>query len=231
MTDILINYEVSSELEKSLRKLDVNIYKTKENKNLLDGLKGHPDLLVHSLPKGNLVVDRDNYDYYKDLFKDYNIIKSEKSLNSIYPRDISLNAVVFKNLFIHNLKYTDKNLLEFYSKKGYKLIDVKQGYTKCNISIGKNVLITSDRDIYYKVKSFEKILLIDHKQIILPGFNYGFIGGASGLINDTLYFTGSLKNHSSYNEIIDFLEKNNEKYDFLTSSDIIDYGSILSLEK
>lgn len=231
MTDILINYEVSSELEKSLRKLDVNIYKTKENKNLLDGLKGHPDLLVHSLPKGNLVVDRDNYDYYKDLFKDYNIIKSEKSLNSIYPRDISLNAVVFKNLFIHNLKYTDKNLLEFYSKKGYKLIDVKQGYTKCNISIGKNVLITSDRDIYYKVKSFEKILLIDHKQIILPGFNYGFIGGASGLINDTLYFTGSLKNHSSYNEIIDFLGKNNEKYDFLTSSDIIDYGSILSLEK
>lgn len=231
MTEILINYNTNREIEKSLENLNFKIYKTTPNKNLLEPLEAHPDLLLHNLPNGDLVVDRDNYEYYKNLFDDYNIIKSSSSLDCKYPKDISLNASVFKNLFIHNLKYTDEKLLDYYSKNGYKLINVRQGYTKCNISIGKNVLITSDRDIYEKVRKFEKILLIDHKQIILTGFNYGFIGGASGLIDDTLYFTGSLEKHSSYNKIIEFLEENNEKYDFLSKSDIIDYGSILSLKK
>lgn len=231
MEKLLINRDTKEEIVKNLKKFNIEIVLTKENTNILKPLSNHPDMLVHYLPNGDLVVERDNYDYYLENFKNFNIIKSEKSLDSKYPKDISLNGANFKNLFIHNLKYTDKNLLDYYSKNNYKLINVKQGYTKCNLLIGKNVLITSDRDIYNKVRDFEKILLIDHKQINLPGFNYGFIGGTSGLVNEKILFTGSLKNHSSCEDILEFLDKNNEDYVFLSEDDIIDYGSILYFKK
>ena len=230
MEKLIINNETDNNIIRNLEKLNIDIIKTVNNDNLLYPLRAHPDMLIHVLPNGNIIADRDNFLYYENKLKNFKVIKSEKSLSSEYPNDIVLNGVCFKNLFIHNLKYTDKNLLDYYRENGYELIDVKQGYTKCNIAVGKNVLITSDMDIYEKVKSHANILLIDHKQIKLEGFNYGFIGGASGLINDTLYFTGSLKSHSSYNKIIDFLNENNEKYSFLSNNDIIDYGSIIFLK-
>lgn len=231
MEKILVNKKLKKEILDNLKSIGIDILNTKENNNLLEPLKGHPDILLHQLSNGDVVVDRENYKYYKELLSEYNVIPSDCKLDGKYPKDISLNAVVFKNLFIHNLNYTDKKLLDFYSSNGYRMINVKQGYTKCNIVVGKNVLITSDVDIYNSIKDFEKILLIDHKQIILEGFNYGFIGGTSGLINDKIYFTGSLKNHSSYEEIIKFLNDNNEEYEFLSEKPIEDYGSLIFLKK
>lgn len=230
MEKILINKDTRKDIIENLKKYKIDIIKTKSNKNILIPLQNHPDILVHNLPNGDLVVDYDNIEYYEENFKGFKIIKSEKRLSEKYPADIYLNGVCFKNLFIHNLKYTDKNILEYYSKNNYKLIDVKQGYTKCNVAVGKNVLITSDVDIYNKVKDYANILLIDHKQIELPGFNYGFIGGASGLIKNKLLFTGNLKKHSSYKDIVEFLDFYNEDYEFLSEEDIIDYGSILYLK-
>lgn len=227
--EVIVSSEIDSEIIKNIENLGVKVYKTKNNKNLLSPLQAHPDMLIHILPNGNIVADRDNYDYYKKLWPDRIVFKSEKSLNAKYPQDISLNGVAFKNYFIHNLEHTDKTLYEYYKNKGYDLINVKQGYTKCNITLGKNVLITSDSDIYNKLNNKVKILLIDHKQIILKGFNYGFIGGASGYFNDKIYFTGNLKKHSSFNKIIKFLNENNEEYDFLSKKEIEDFGSILKI--
>ena len=225
--EILVSSLMGENIIKMLEKLEFKINLTKANENILESLNTHPDMLLHVLPDGSIVVDRDNVSYYRSLWPDKNVVESEKKLTGKYPGDIALNGAVFKNYFIHNLKYTDRKILDYYEKNGYTLIDVKQGYTKCNLVCGNNCLITSDTDIYRKMKDRADILLIDHKQIILKGFDYGFIGGASGLLNNRLYFTGNLENHSSYNKIMDFLSICGEEVGFLSTDEIEDFGSIL----
>ncbi len=56
------------------------------------------------------------------------------------------------NQLIHNLKFTDDNLLSY--EKHKILINVKQGYTKCScLPVSKNALITSDVGIYNTLKN------------------------------------------------------------------------------
>lgn len=224
---IVVDYYADKEIVDSLKKID-RVLLTKPSKLIYEGINGHPDLLIRQLDKELIAVDENSIKYYKDYFKNYKLIPIS-SIKSPYPNHIKLNYVVFKNYFIHNLKYTDKKILNFYKEKNYEFIDVKQGYTKCNIVVGKNSLITSDNDIYIKLKDKFPTLLIDHKQIKLKNFNYGFIGGTSGLINDILYFTGRLERHSSYKKILRFLDKNKEDYKFLTDKEIVDVGSLMQM--
>ena len=39
-------------------------------------------------------------------------VLSKNSLNDTYPKDIILNALITKEYFVHNTKYTDENLLK-----------------------------------------------------------------------------------------------------------------------
>lgn len=225
---IVVDRNIEISLLTKLKELDFVIL-TKENLNILNGINTHPDMLVRPLLGKDVVVDLDNYEYYKNFLKGYNIYKSKK-LYGDYPRDVALNFVVFKNYFIHNLKATDEFVLSYYMAKGYKLIDVKQGYTKCNIVVGKNSLITSDVDIYNKLKDEINILLISHKGIELNNFNYGFIGGASGLVGDKIYFFGDIKYHKDGESIKNFLEYNKEKFVNLLDKPLKDYGSIIEIK-
>lgn len=69
-----MNYVIVAENfpEKSAKKLEKygKIIRTKKNKKVMEGLNTHPDILVHPLPSGEIVVDKDNFDYYKEIFKD-----------------------------------------------------------------------------------------------------------------------------------------------------------------
>ena len=134
------------------------------------------------------------------------------------------------NLFIHSVNYTDTNLLSLLKNK--KLINVKQGYTKCSTCIVNNhAIITSDISIA-KALSLEKIdvLLIPPGDILLPGLNYGFIGGATGLIEDNvLAFYGHLDYYLYGKEVLKFLNKHKVEPVFLRNGKLIDRGSIFRI--
>ena len=202
------------------------VVRTRANKNLLKGFDTHTDILVHPLPNGDFVVDRDNLEYYKKIFPDKNIIPSHSSLSKKYPKDIPLNAFTFKNYFIHNLKYTDKVLLDYYKNSGYQMIDIKQGYTKCSCLVTDDFVITSDGGIYESLKDFIPIYKIKHGEIRLQNFNYGFIGGASGVLGKKIFFTGDFSHHSSHEEILKIIKKYGYEIEILSKDPIEDYGSI-----
>ena len=202
------------------------VVRTRANKNLLRGLDTHTDILVHPLPKGEIVVDRDNLEYYKKIFPDKKILPSHSILSKEYPKDVSLNAFTFKNYFIHNLKYTDKFLLDYYKESGYDLVNIKQGYAKCSSLVTGDFIITSDGGIYESLRDFISIYKIDHKQIKLQNFNYGFIGGASGVLGKKIFFTGDFSNHSSHEEILKIINKYNYEIEILSDETIEDFGSI-----
>lgn len=202
------------------------VVRTRANKNLLKGLDTHPDILVHPLLSGELVVDRDNLEYYKKIFPDKKILPSHSSLSKKYPKDVPLNAFTFKNYFIHNLKFTDKVLLDYYKNSGYQMIDIKQGYGKCSSLVTEDFIITSDGGIYESLRDFITIYKINHGEIRLQNFNYGFIGGASGVLGKKIFFTGDFSHYSSYEEILKIIKKYDYEIEILSKDPIEDYGSI-----
>lgn len=229
MTYVSVAENFPEESAEKLKKYG-QVVRTKANTRVLRGLDTHPDILVHPLPSGNLVVDRDNYDYYKEIFPNKKIIPSHSSLTEKYPGDIHLNAFAFKNIFIHNLKHTDQVILDYYKRAGYDLVNIKQGYTKCSCLVTEDFVITSDGGIYESLRDFIPIYKIDHGQIKLQNFNYGFIGGATGVLGKKIFFTGDFSHHSSYEEILKIINKYDYEIEILSKDPIEDYGTIFFIK-
>ena len=225
MTYVSVAENFPEESAEKLKKYG-QVVRTKANTRVLRGLDTHPDILVHPLPSGNLVVDRDNYDYYKEIFPNKKIIPSHSSLTEKYPGDILLNAFAFKKIFIHNLKHTDQVILDYYKRAGYDLVNIKQGYTKCSCLVTEDFVITSDGGIYESLRDFIPIYKIDHGQIKLQNFNYGFIGGTSGVLGKKIFFTGDFSHHSSHEEILKIVSKYDYEIEILSKDPIEDFGSI-----
>ncbi|MDU2374385.1 MAG: hypothetical protein E7D52_07525 [Peptoniphilus harei] len=225
MTYVLVAENFPEKAAEKLKKYG-EVIRTKANKNVLKGLDTHPDILVHPLSSGDLVVYRDNIEYYKEIFKDKNVIPSSSKLSAKYPGDIHLNAFVFKNFFIHNLKHTDQVILDYYKNRGYDLVNIKQGYAKCSCLVTHDFVITSDGGIYETLKDLIPIYKIDHGGIKLKNFNYGFIGGASGVLDKKIFFTGDFSHHSSYEEILKIINKYDYEIEILSKDPIEDFGSI-----
>lgn len=191
---------------------------------------GHPDIQMHILDSQNIIVHKDiSCDFVNSLKKlNINIMFSKNSLNSTYPLDITLNALNTPNFFMHNLKYTDPVLL----KKvigNKKLINVKQGYTKCSTAIVKdNAFMTSDTGIAKALyKENMDVLLLPPSHILLPHLDYGFIGGSCGLIEkNVLAFFGDLDNYPYGNDVYKFLKKHKVEPVFLKKGKLIDRGSL-----
>lgn len=226
MRYVLINKDMPSESIDILNKYG-KVVKTTENKNLLEGLRAHPDMLVHVLPNKDIVCDRDNFSYYKEIFKDRNVIPTSKPLEKKYPGDVALNCFTFKNYFIHNINYTDEKILSYYKNNGYNIICVRQGYSKCSTLVTCDFLVTSDDGIYSSLKDTLPIYKINFKDIKLKNFDYGFIGGSSGSLSREVFLTGELGDYDSKSALEEILKKYDYKLNVLSSNPIEDYGSIL----
>ena len=111
-------------------------------------------------------------------------------------------------------------------------IEVKQGYTKCSICVvNENTIITADDDIYRKaLRTQIDVLKISPGHIRLEGYDYGFIGGAAFLLNNTtMAFTGTLDKHPDKERILACLRRNSVKPAFLSDEPIFDIGGALLL--
>lgn len=200
----------------------------KTNK-VYDAINGHVDIQMNIISQNTVIIHKSIDKSFCNALDNCNIkyIFSNDELKYSYPNDIILNGIVLDNYFIHNLKYTDKNLIA--NMKDKKLINVKQGYSKCSVLVvGKKAIITSDKGISNALKeeNFD-ILLVPPGDIILPSMNYGFIGGTGGLINDnTMAFFGDLKNYAYGQEVYNFLYKYDVKPIYLSKGKLIDRGSI-----
>lgn len=156
--------------------------------------------------------------------------KSERSLCK-YPYNIGYNGCVIGEYFIHNLKYTNEALIDEIRLRGLKEVNVKQGYSKCNIlTVGDTGIITSDKGIACAVEENcqdMEVLTIDPGDVRLEGFDYGFIGGSSGQIGSEIVFHGDLEKHPFCEKIIRFIEKQGFGIKYFKEFPLEDIGSII----
>ena len=225
-----VDYRTTENEINSLKKLNYDVIKIPKDNNLYEAINGHTDIQLNILNKHTLIVNKNINLSFKQLLetKNINFIESDNVLSSKYPSNISLNAYITDNYLVHNLKFTDKKILDYCKNK--KNINVNQGYTKCSIlPLREKAIITNDAGIYNTLKSEDfDILLLPFGDIELSGFNYGFIGGVGGMISsDSMAFFGSLDNYTFGNEVKNFLYKYDIKPIYLSNTKLIDRGSLL----
>ena len=74
------------------------------------------------------------------------------------------------------------------------------------------------------------VLLLPYGDIILEGFEYGFIGGVGGMISqDKLALFGDLNHYSYGKEVLKFLNDHNITPIYLKNGKLTDRGSLFVL--
>lgn len=146
-----------------------------------------------------------------------------------YPQDVLLNILLVRNTALANTKYASRTVLEYLKMSGKKICHVSQGYAHCSVcKVADNTIITADRGIFTAATDMGiDALLISEGNISLPPYEYGFIGGASGVFGDSVYFTGSLSYHPDGERIRAFCQKHGKNAVELTDAPLSDIGGIL----
>jgi hypothetical protein len=228
-----VDFRISHEEALTLKNLNCKVILCEPCSSLYPAICGHPDILMHFIDNNNVIIHKDSSLDFEKALKSLNltVLRSNEFLTNKYPRDIILNAVNTSEFFMHNIKYTDQSLLEKIHHK--TLISVSQGYAKCSTAVlSDKAFITSDIDIHKKLNIYGyDVLLLPPGDILLPGLNYGFIGGTCGMLDSkTIVFYGSLDLYSHGDLVKDFLNKHNITPIYLTHSPLIDRGSIFFLD-
>lgn len=229
---VIIDYRTDEKIVSALNKLGIIAYPSCEILSLYEAVKGHSDMSICHVGGNTFVCEPSSYEYYKKLlnFDDINLICGDTHLTDTYPYDIAYNvAWISQNKVLHKTAYTDRKIRE---NTAADFINVAQGYTKCNACIvSENALITQDNSIYINAqKAGINTLKTDNGNIFLQGFEYGFIGGASGLISDdTLAITGNVEKLVDFERIVAFCNDYGVKVISLTDENPVDIGSIIPI--
>jgi hypothetical protein len=226
---------ISLEAERTLLLNGTKLIKTSRHSGVHEAISYHPDIMFHHIGFNHIVFAPGTDDAFLNVLSGlgFNLIKGSSVLSSKYPHDIAYNAARVGTFFFHNLKYTDVVLKKELEACDISPVRIEQGYAKCSISIvNDSSIITADAGI---ARAAEKkgidVLLIDFRQkILLPGLNYGFIGGCSGLIGKNMWaVNGDVEKLTSFKEIYDFLSRKDIQIISLSNEQVTDIGSIIPL--
>ena len=232
----VVDMRIEPEIAASLEQNGIKLIKTCYYPGMYEAVACHPDIMLHHLGGKRIIYAPGTSQHLVDFLLSYGFtpMSGKTYLSPKYPLNISYNVARVGKFAFHNLKYTDPVLREELDKQAVEFVHVNQGYTKCSVSIvDKNSIITSDKGIakIAEKKGVEVLLIDADKNIQLKGLDYGFIGGASGLIGKNKWaVAGNFEMLESAYKIYDFLNKRNIEIVSLSKGKVEDIGSIIPLK-
>lgn len=231
----LVDYRISAEIEASLTSLGIDLIKTVRCPELYEAVDGHPDMQLMHIGGKRIILAPNVFESMAPVFekKGFAVTKGATWLVRNYPGNIAYNVLRMGNFAFHNTKYTDAEIVRELEKENVKLIHVSQGYTKCSTCIlDSRTIVTSDLKLSKTVEKYGiESLLIKPGGIELKNLNYGFIGGACGLISEKhIAFTGTLEALEDGNRVIEFLNNREFEITALWKEKPVDYGSIIPIK-
>ena len=225
------------ECEINLIKMGFSLIKIPKCSYLEKPVSAHPDMFMAT------VGDKIFFDSrVKELFtfiggSDFNkFVECEREVGEneflTYPQNISFNCVNVGNKLLCNTRYTNKKILEYAQDCGIEILTVKQGYTKCSTCVvSDDAIITEDDSIALCAQQNGiDVLKVQKGHIELCGYDYGFIGGCSGLIEKNLLaFAGNVFLHPDFEKIFDFCYRHSVGIVNLGTQKLYDVGSIIRI--
>lgn len=221
---ILVGEGISVKCEDSLKEMGYTVIKLPKFDRLQDGVASHADMLMFFYD-GVLYTHEEYYSRNRAIIDlaDIKVKTTDEPVSNEYPKDILFNAVMTKEgmLFSKN----DSTSL-YVTALAKKKVNVKQGYTACSTCrVDDNNFITTDKGLYKAyTENGKKCLLVGKEDILLPGYDSGFIGGCSVVLEDSVSFFGNIEEHRDYKLIKDFIETTDKKIICLSDEKLTDIG-------
>lgn len=187
----------------------------------------HPDMIMSVfdgmafLPEEYLASNGHIADELSSL--GLNVTACREARGKSYPRNVSLNVLVADDFALLNPKSVSPLLLSNLGSR--RIIGTAQGYAACSTLYAAPCAVTADKGIY-KALTAEgvEVLLIGEGHISLEPYSYGFIGGASFVVGDTVFTFGDIASHPDHGAITSFLRSCGKRIVPLSSSPLADYG-------
>ena len=157
-----------------------------------------------------------------------NVVFVSNACNKDYPNDVSLNVLIMGKTLFCNEKYVAREILAYAKAHKYKVVNIKQGYAACStLVIDENNAITSDFGIAEAIKRENKsVLVIKNDEIILKGYNCGFIGGATGVCGKKIFTFGDLNTLVDGDKIFNNILECKSTIVPILSGRVYDFGGI-----
>ena len=222
---LIISHKSTVEFKEFLKDNKLDFIETIDNPNLDPRIADHPDLSIFPLNENDLSIDSSVINYYQKNITDKNLIPGE-SVSKKYPYDAIYNVYKGSDFYIHN-NVTEKNINNYMKVNNYKHLFTNQGYTRCSIIPMGDKILTADFGIYKTLKDKIEVILLRQENILLDGFDKGFIGGTCGFFDKTLIFNGNIEKLSNYETIKKESEASKIRLLYPKNCDLVDTGSIL----
>ena len=232
---LAVDARMDKDMKDALKACGICLIEIPPHYGIGEPVAGHVDMqLIHI--HDNVLVCQPNLpsDIYEKLKKyGFDIYFGDTVLKKDYPFDVAYNVAIIGRVAFHNTKYTDGVIMELLSRFNIRLVHVNQGYAKCSVlPVSDNSIITDDPSIEKaaRMEGLEVLKIPPQKKILLPGYNYGFIGGVAGFISkNVLAFAGDIDRLDSKDDIKEFLYEHNVRWVNLGYGIIYDYGSLIPL--
>lgn len=232
---VIIDGRAPLKIKEMLMEHNISIILTLEHPDVYPSVAYHPDIMFHHIGENVIVYAPNTPSILINSLNEmgFEMKRGYTFLGNKYPDTIAYNIARVGNYAFHNTRYTDPVVKELLLKRGIELIHVKQGYSKClTCIVDANSIITSDLDIYKKATKvgIDVLLVEPDRAIRLEPFDMGFIGGTTGLIGkNKLAFTGDLRIHKNYKEILSFLSLKAVDVVMLNDERLMDLGTIIPI--
>ena len=191
----------------------------------------HPDMLLFAIG-GALVVHRTYYAAARpeiDRILQYTglrLVLTDCPWGNKYPLDIALNGLVCDNLLFGRTDALAPEILTLAEENGITPIPIRQGYAGCSGLVVDGAVITADPSLTEAARNRGiPVIPFPDRDILLPGYDHGFIGGCGGVWKNIVYLCGTV-NRTQYEALClhPFLQK--KAICFLSPSPLYDCGGI-----
>ena len=234
MKTVIVDERISDACERALLIRGFRVLKLSRDSRLGDAVCSHPDTVLFKCEDHIITTAEycDDAAYFFSDLREYcpevKISFSADERGKEYPRDCVMNALVIGNkIFAKSDTLSDK-IKEFAIERGMKICHTRQGYPACTTLALGDFAITADRGMAKALESEGiEVTLIREGGITLVGCEYGFIGGASGVCGDKVYFIGDIASHPDGEIICDVLRRRGFEPISLSTEPLTDCGGLI----
>jgi len=234
----LVDERLPLKAEEKLLDLGFDVMRMPSSNKLSTALCSHPDMLCF-YHKKRLITSAEYCESAIDLFA--NLASSAGKLHfemtadifsDKYPNDAIFNALVIgENIFLKD-NSVSRAIINYAVENNLKIHPVKQGYPACTVlPLDSSHAITSDFGMARAMRSAGiTVTKIRQGSIMLPPHEYGFIGGASGVHEKTVFFIGNIDTHPDYPLISKAIYDIGYNLISLCEGPLLDLGRLIFIE-
>lgn len=224
--------QTAATVQQSLQKRGIQVLQVPPSRALAAPVAAHADMLLLPMHAGvcfcgSRAVESWIAKLIPSIFRTYIRVQSP------YPSECGLNVACVGKWIFANPKCLDTRVLAYLQTIG-ELVPVRQGYAKCNVAVvTERAIMTEDPGIAKAAAHIGlDVLQLESGAVRLPGYSYGFLGGACGKLSASeLAFSGSLDKHPQAAQIRLFLQAHEVRPIELSAGALLDIGGIVPLQE